>query len=137
MIRSYDRRAFLKLGLTGLLASPLHAKTASTGPALPASETYLRSCQLFNSRLKPKPAAIWPCNNEQDVIAAIRWATDQAKKISIKSGGHCFEGFCLEDDQLAIDLSAMRLMALDPKTKSFTVSPGATLKQINDFLLPK
>lgn len=137
MLRHYDRRTFLKLGLTGLLAPPLHAMTAGTGPALPGSKTYLRTCQLFNSRLKPKPAAVWPCDKEQDVIAAIRWATDQAKKISIKSGGHCFEGFCLADDQLAIDLSAMRHMALDPKTKSFTVSPGTTLKQINDFLLPK
>ena len=137
MIHRYDRRTFLKLGLSGLLIPPLQAQTAASGPSLPASETYLRTCRLFNSRLKPKPAAVWPCRKEQDVIAAIRWAIGQAKKISIKSGGHCFEGFCLSDDQLAIDLSALQFMALDPEQKSFTVGPGATLKQINDFLLPK
>jgi FAD/FMN-containing dehydrogenase len=77
------------------------------------------------------------CVTEDDVISGIQWANEHKKKISLKSGGHCFEGFCMADDTLSLDLSNMNAMSLDPKTHIFTVAPGAKLRQINDFLLTK
>lgn len=103
----------------------------------PESDGYRLACKLFNSRLNPKPSAVKRCHTEDDVIQGIHWAREQKKTISIKSGGHCFEGFCMVDDSLSLDMSAMNQMSIDPKTHVFTVGPGAKLQQINEFLLAK
>lgn len=77
------------------------------------------------------------CLTEDDVISGIQWARENKKTISIKSGGHCFEGYCMADGSLSLDLSGMKQMSLDPKTQIFSVEPGAKLQQINHFLLAK
>lgn len=138
-MKSFDRRHFLQLSGLALLSPMARAQAVAAQPniALPRSEPYRLSCTLFNSRLKPKPAAIKICKKESDVIEGIKWARENHKTISIKSGGHCFEGYCLADESLALDVSSMNQMSLDPATKIFTVAPGAKLRQINDFLLAK
>lgn len=141
----YKRRSFLKWSSLALL-SPLapitslaRAQAVAVKPsvALPGSEPYRLACTLFNSRLKPKPAAVKRCLNEADIVAGIQWAIEQKKSVSIKSGGHCFEGFCMSDESLALDLSEMKSMSLDPKTQEFLVAPGAKLRQINEYLLAR
>lgn len=136
---SGTRRRFLQLGSAALLM-PLARGQAVAGKSaihLPESAGYIQACTLFNSRLKPKPAAVKPCLTEDDVISGIHWARENQKTISIKSGGHCFEGYCMADDTLSLDLSGMKKMSLDAASNVFTVEPGAKLRQINDFLLAK
>ncbi len=136
---SSNRRRFLKLGSAALLMPWASGQevTAKALVDLPDSVGYRQACTLFNSRLKPKPAAVKKCLTEDDVRAGIQWAREQKKTISMKSGGHCFEGYCMADDSLSLDLSNMNAMSLEPKTQIFTVAPGAKLRQINDFLLAK
>ena len=135
----YNRRSFLQWGGLALLSPLARAQAISVKPslALPGTEPYRSACTLFNSRLKPKPAAVKKCLNEDDIIAGIQWAREQKKAVSIKSGGHCFEGFCMADDSLSLDLSGMTTMSLDNATKEFTVAPGAKLRQINEYLLAR
>ncbi len=139
LMKYYNRRSFLNLGSAALLAPWTSGQTIVAKPTvdLPDTAGYRLSCTLFNSRLKPKPAAVKRCLTEDDVMSGILWAREQKKSISIKSGGHCFEGFCMADDSLSLDLSGMNQMSIDPKTQQFTVAPGAKLRQINDFLLAK
>lgn len=136
---SNSRRRFLQLSSAALLMPWASGQelAAKVSVDLPDSAGYRRACTLFNSRLKPKPAAVKACLTEDDVRVGIQWAREQKKTISLKSGGHCFEGFCMADDSLALDLSNMNQMSIDPKTQIFTVAPGAKLRQINDFLLAK
>lgn len=133
------RRRFLQLGSAALLMPFVRGQEVTVNPLihLPDSDGYRLACTLFNSRLKPKPAAVKSCLTEEDVISGIKWAREQKKTISMKSGGHCFEGYCMADDTLSLDLSNMNAMSLDAKTQIFTVAPGAKLRQINDFLLAK
>jgi FAD/FMN-containing dehydrogenase len=134
-----NRRRFIKLG-SAFLLTPFargQAPTAKPSLHLPDSAGYRLACTLFNSRLKPKPAAVQTCLTEDDVISGIRWARENKKTISMKSGGHCFEGYCMADDTLSLDLSGMKKMSLDAASNVFTVEPGAKLRQINDFLLAK
>ncbi|TAG11041.1 MAG: FAD-binding oxidoreductase [Verrucomicrobia bacterium] len=134
-----NRRKFIQLGAAAFLMPMARGQevTAETPIYFPESAGYRDACRLFNSRLKPKPTAVMPCLTEDDVISGVHWARKQKKNISIKSGGHCFEGYCMADDTLSLDLSKMNSMSLDPKTQIFTVAPGAKLRQINDFLLAK
>lgn len=135
----YNRRTFLRLSSISLLTPLLRAENpaAVLPPVLPGSDRYRNACTLFNSRIKPRPAAVKICHSEDDVRAGIAWAVQQNKTVSIKSGGHCFEGYCMLDDSLSLDLSAMNRMTLDGKSKVLTVEPGAKLQQINEFLLAK
>lgn len=136
---SGNRRRFVKLGSAFLLTPFVRGQALGAVPSLhlPDSAGYRHACTLFNSRLKPKPAAVKTCLTENDVISGIQWARENKKTISMKSGGHCFEGYCMADDTLSLDLSNLNAMAFDPKTQLFTVAPGAKLRQINDFLLAK
>lgn len=136
---SGTRRRFLQLGSAALLMPFSQGQTVAAKPSflLPGSDGYRQACTLFNSRLKPKPAAVQSCLTEDDVISGIKWARENKKTISIKSGGHCFEGYCMADDSLSLDLSNMNAMSLDSQTQMFTAAPGAKLRQINEFLLAK
>lgn len=136
---SFTRRRFLQLGSAAFLTLPAVGQEMQNDLSidLPGSEGYRSACKLFNSRLKPRPAAVKKCKSESDVVSGIEWATSQKKTISIKSGGHCFEGFCMADDSLSLDMSGMNQMSLDQKTQTLAVGPGSKLKQINDFLLAK
>ncbi len=122
-----------------MLTPFVRAQAVAAKPAihLPGSAGYDLACTLFNSRLKPKPAAVKTCLTENDVISGIQWARENKKTISMKSGGHCFEGYCMADDTLSLDLSGMKKMSFDAASNLFTVEPGAKLRQINDFLLAK
>ena len=134
-----NRRGFIKLGSAALLLQRAGGQEIAVEASvdLPGSVAYRQTCGLFNSRLKPQPAAVKRCLSEFDVTSGIQWAREHKKAISIKSGGHCFEGYCVADDTLSLDLSAMNRMSLDQKTQILTVAPGAKLRQINDFLLAK
>lgn len=134
-----NRRTFLHLGSSAFLTPWAGGQQPVIDPAidLPGSDRYRMACKLFNSRLEPKPAAVKKCFSDDEVIAGIEWARAQKKSISIKSGGHCFEGYCMADGSLSLDMSGMNKMSFDQNTKTLTVEPGATLRQINDFLLAK
>lgn len=136
---SIRRRNFIKISGAAMLlpwaeAKPLDDKATVS---LPGTETYKQACRIFNSRLTPQPAAVRTCLTEDEIHTGISWARDNKKTISIKSGGHCFEGYCMADGTLSLDLSGMNKMSIDSKTQVFTVEPGAKLQQINEFLLAK
>ncbi|MES2981165.1 MAG: FAD-binding oxidoreductase [Verrucomicrobiota bacterium] len=136
---SWNRRRFMQLGGAAFLTSWAVGQEVVDQSFIdfPGSDRYRLACTLFNSRLNPKPAGVKKCLTENDVISGIEWARGRKKSISIKSGGHCFEGFCMTDDSLSLDMSEMAQMSFDKKTQTLTVGPGAKLRQINDFLLSK
>lgn len=162
MERKYKREEFIKLGAMGaaglyLSACGIHgdkkaaaqAKIDSTAlkpeikkPQVPltlikkgdAQYDVLR--QGFNKRIDKYPAAIALCTNADEVSAAISYAKENKLAVTVKSGGHCMEGFSCNDGGLVINLSTLNHIEWlsDDKIK---VGPGCTLSQIYDELLPK
>ena len=61
----------------------------------------------YNKRIQKYPHEIIVCQSSEDVAQAMRYAKQQQKKVTIKSGGHCFEGYCMEDDCILLYLSQM------------------------------
>jgi len=139
-----SRRAFLKtLAAAGLSAAVIpHVARATDGDVdagvvllKPGNHDYATFRQPFNKRIALVPAVIAVCFNERGVQTAVDYANSRALPMAIKSGGHCFEGYSLNDGGLVIELSRMNRLQLDGQQR-LTAGPGAKLAEVFDHLLP-
>jgi FAD/FMN-containing dehydrogenase len=66
-----------------------------------------------------------------DVAAAIRFAAEQRLPLSVRGGGHNVAGTALCDGGVAIDLSRMRGVSVDPQKRTVTAEGGARLGDVD------
>lgn len=90
----------------------------------------------FNKRIDLLPKIIAVCRTEVGVQKSIQYANSHDLPVSIKSGGHCFEGFSLNDDGLVVDLSNMSQLKLDVNNRLVS-DPAVRLAQLYGYCLPK
>lgn len=95
---------------------------------------YLKHRQIFNKRITAMPKVIAVCANEQGVQEAVAYATQHQLPIAVKSGGHSFEGFSINDGGLVVDLSAMNKPHYDKTTQRMVIQPGAKLGGVYEYL---
>lgn len=93
---------------------------------LPNDATYEQVRQLWNGKVKTRPAAIARCWNVQDVIHTIRWTLIHGLALSIRGAGHDFAGRSLCENGVVIDCSQMRAVTIDPVMRTAHVQSGAT-----------
>jgi FAD/FMN-containing dehydrogenase len=93
---------------------------------LPEDTAYEPARQLWNGRVKTQPAAIARCLTVQDVIHTVHWTRSQGLPLSVRGGGHDFAGRALVENGVAIDLSQMRAVTIDPDNRTAHVQGGAT-----------
>ncbi|MDW6058496.1 FAD-binding protein [Streptomyces sp. FXJ1.4098] len=77
------------------------------------------------------PDHVWVVGSTEQVVAAVQEAVDSGKRIAVRSGGHCAEGWV--DDpavRVLIDMSGMTQVSYDPARRAFAVEPGATLGEV-------
>ncbi len=143
------RKSFLQLSLLAplsVLARPLDFLSGNAGSnewetsslkyIQPGDPGYDFLRKGFNRRIDRKPALVAPCRHTADVAAAISHAAQHQLPVAVKSGGHCMEGFSVNDAGMAINLSAMnRIEWLNDS--SIRIGPGCTLAQLYGELLPK
>jgi len=92
----------------------------------PADPAYDEARKLWNGMIDKRPAAIARCAGTADVISAVNFAQSNNLAVSVRGGGHNVAGKALRDDALAIDLSAMKGLRVDPKAKSARAQAGVT-----------
>jgi len=90
----------------------------------------------FNKRIDKFPAAITQCTTTEEAAQAVAYGIQNRLPISIKSGGHSFEGFSCNDGSLVIDLSSMNNVTWENEN-TVLVEPGCRLSQLYDAILPK
>jgi FAD/FMN-containing dehydrogenase len=73
-----------------------------------------------------RPSAIVRCAGTADVISAVQFARSNDLTVSVRGGGHNVAGKALRDGALAIDLSLMKGLRVDPKAKSARAQAGVT-----------
>ncbi|MFZ4604741.1 MAG: FAD-binding oxidoreductase [Caulobacter sp.] len=80
----------------------------------------------FNAR-EPgrRPAVVVQANDVLDVIAAVRRAGREGRKVSICSGGHSWAQNHIREDGLLIDVSRLNAITVDSVARTATVGPGA------------
>ena len=83
----------------------------------------------FNKRIDHFPAAIAECTSEEEVSQAMAYAIKNNLPVSVKSGGHSFEGFSSNDNSLLINLSSMKEIQWENEN-TISVGPGCRLSRI-------
>jgi FAD binding domain/Berberine and berberine like len=108
----------------------------------PQDQEYDTVRTVWNGMIDRRPALIVRCFGTADVIKAVRFAKEHNLLISVRGAGHNIAGRALGDDVFLIDLSKLRYVHVDPEEATATVSPGATLAdvdqetQVYGFALP-
>jgi hypothetical protein len=90
----------------------------------------------FNKRINKYPAGIALCTSAEEASQAVSYGIENKLPISIKSGGHSFEGFSCNNDGLVIDLSTMNRVSWENEN-TVIIEPGCILSQLYDIILPK
>jgi len=82
----------------------------------------------FNKRFAGKPEYFYLPESTADVVAAVQEAVNTEKRIVVRSGGHCLEGFVSDPSvQVLIDMSLMNGVSYDAKRSAFEVEAGVTV----------
>jgi hypothetical protein len=86
------------------------------GPVLhPDEPGWEEARQVHNGMIQKHPALIARCANAADVITSLSFARAHGLDVSIRGGAHNAGGLGLVDDGLAIDLSSLRNVDVDPE----------------------
>lgn len=103
-----------------------------TGAVLePSDEGYDAARHVWNARFDRRPDVIARCADADDVAEALRWATGNGTRVSVKGGGHSYAGNTVADGGLLIDLSTMRTVDVDAEGRVVTVAAGATWAEVD------
>ena len=96
-----------------------------------------RDLQLrgYNRRFVGTPDSVFVVDDTDQVVNAVDAVVASGKKLAVRSGGHCTEGFV--DDpavQCVIDLGQMDSVYYDRHRRAFAVEAGATLGRVYQAL---
>ena len=138
--RAYGRGEFCGefLGVigTGVLCMAYPTVAASSPGRLggrivvPGDADYDAARREENARLDLAPDVIAYCQTPDDVAQTIRWATALDKPIAVRSGGHDYEGFSLNDHGVVIDISDYDDIRLHEGGRRASIGAGATLGDV-------
>ena len=92
---------------------------------------YDEARRLWNAIHDRRPAAIVRPSTAKGVATAVRFARDHDLVIAVQSGGHSAAGLRGPDGGLVIDLSAMRGVEVDRRTRIARANGGAFLGQLD------
>jgi FAD/FMN-containing dehydrogenase len=98
---------------------------------LPTHQDYDEARRIWNGVIDRHPAIIARCLGPSDVIAAVNFAREHELVISVRGGGHNVAGHAVNDGGLVIDLSQMRGVRVDPRSRIVHVQGGATWADVD------
>ncbi|MCB5164108.1 FAD-binding oxidoreductase [Streptomyces bambusae] len=99
-----------------------------SGPGDPAYDADRR---IWNASVDRSPALIAFCTGVADVVAAVRHGRESGLPLAVRSGGHSFPGHSVCDGGLVVDLSAMKGVRVDPRTRTARVQAGVLLGELD------
>jgi len=116
--------------------APGAAAGASAGDVIgPDDPRYATMKTGNNQRFVATPDYVKLARSTDDVAQALQEAVDAGKRVSVRSGGHCFSDFaCNPEIEVIIDLSEMDDVGYDADARAFTIEPGARLEAAYESL---
>ncbi|HWQ11734.1 MAG TPA: FAD-binding oxidoreductase [Roseiflexaceae bacterium] len=91
-----------------------------------ASDDYDAARKVLYINVDRRPLAVVRAASAQDVAATVRFATDRALPLAVRSGGHSLAHYSMVDDAVVVDLSAMKRINVNPEQRIAHVQAGAT-----------
>ncbi|WEH36701.1 BBE domain-containing protein [Streptomyces sp. AM 4-1-1] len=81
-----------------------------------------------NARWRARPESVHLVRSTSEVVQAVQEAVDGDKRLSVKSGGHCYCDFVYNPEvHVVIDTSTLNDVSYDELRRAFVVEAGATL----------
>lgn len=96
-----------------------------TVPYIDNDPAYQFCKHTFNQWRDNKPGIIAFCQDEEEVLTCLEYAKKHNMRVTIRSGGHNFEGYCVSDGAFVIDMSRFKKIKLDVEKKTATIQVGA------------
>jgi FAD/FMN-containing dehydrogenase len=98
----------------------------------PGDPDYDEARHVYNAMIDARPHLIIRCAGTDDVVAAVRYATETGRAVAVRGGGHSVPGFGTADDAVVVDLSAMQAVDVDPAARTASAGGGTTWGRFND-----
>lgn len=115
-----------------LTAGDLDGLRRTSGEVITAADaSYDDARRLWNAIHDRRPAVIVRPTSAQGVAAAVQFAREKDLVIAVKSGGHSAAGLRGPDGGLVIDMSAMRGVEVDPRTRTARANGGSLLGELD------
>jgi FAD/FMN-containing dehydrogenase len=108
----------LRAGLRGAVLTPTDAG-------------YNEVCRIHNGMFVRRPALIARCLGTADVIDAVRFARMHDLELAVRGGGHSVAGKSVCEGGLMLDLSLMKGVHVDPRTRTVRAQAGVTWGEFN------
>ena len=136
-----NRRQFLKVGgvavgtlagTTGRFATYAQGTPGAGGEqVLPDDPRFGDLAHGFNQRWVGTPAYVALCSDAGQVAQAVQVAVDDGLRLTVRSGGHCYEDFASGNaGGVIVDLSGMAAVWRDAESGWYGVEPGARLLDV-------
>ncbi|MFP7721754.1 FAD-binding oxidoreductase [Lysobacter sp. A3-1-A15] len=97
----------------------------------PGDPGYDTARAVWNGMVDRRPRLIVRCTGAADVMRAVDFARVHDLPCTARGGGHSVAGKSICDGGVVIDLSLMRTVSVDPRTRTARVGPGATLGDLD------
>jgi FAD/FMN-containing dehydrogenase len=97
---------------------------------------YTEACKVYNGMIHKRPLLIARCVDVADVMAAVAFGRENNLLTSIRGGGHNAGGLGVCDDGLVIDLTPMRWVRVDTKSKRVRVGGGSIWGEVDHATYP-
>jgi FAD/FMN-containing dehydrogenase len=107
-------------------------KARLRGPVLaPGDAGYEDSRTVWNSMIDRRPAMVARCLGVADVVECVRFAREHNLLLCIKGGGHNIAGLAVADGALMLDMSLMRGVWVDPRSRVARAQAGCVLGDVD------
>src|SRR5712691_2755802 len=100
------------------------AKTFAGQVLQPTDLGYEEARRVHNGLVDKRPALIARCRGVADIVDAVNLGRTLNLDVAVRGGGHNVAGRATVDDGVMIDLSAMKGIHVDPKTRTARAQGG-------------
>ena len=97
----------------------------------PSDAAYDDARRLWNALHDRRPGVIVRPTSATEVATAVRFGRDQGLEITVRSGGHSLAAFTGREGGLVVDMSAMRGVEVDSRSRSARANGGALLGELD------
>jgi len=135
--RSATLEAVSRRAKTMAATSLLAAAIAGLAPRFcgellgPSDAGYDQARRVHNGLIDKRPALVARCRAVADVVDALAMARELGLEVAVRGGGHNVAGRSTLDGGLVIDLSLMKGMRVDPRSRTAHAQGGLTWNEFN------
>jgi FAD/FMN-containing dehydrogenase len=107
-------------------------RAALRGPLLLDGDAgYEEARSVWNAMIDRRPALVARCLGVADILAGVRFARESGIALSMKGGGHNISGLAVAEGGLMLDLSLMRGVWVDPRSRVARAQAGCLLGDVD------